>query len=214
MAVNRMGVGILAQPVAFMAAQGLPFYLAVLPVNILDGDVGPVLFMGIRAVVRAVVENSLGLSREFEIAVTDQMAKMIHGKMAVGIIVFRQGDLSVVKSLHIYLANKCQPLVISAVIDDSLSVVLPHLMTDPVMTAALMPIVLHALGADPQNLVFLVVIEPDAADAAVKAGPFMIVKNLLLVGRVKLYVGDPAVRNGLFVEKTAGGSIIYAEIAA
>ena len=64
--VYGVGVGILAHPVAFVAAQGQPVHQAFLPVHILDGDVGAVLLMGVRAIVCAVLEDGLDLAGDLD----------------------------------------------------------------------------------------------------------------------------------------------------
>ena len=57
------------------------------------------------------------------------------------------------------------------------------------------------------------VVEPDAAYAAVEAGPLVVEHDDLAVGGVELDMGDPAQGHGLLVEEFPCGGVIDAEVA-
>ena len=159
--------------------------------------------MRIRTVIRAVVTDFFDFPGILKVSVAHEVALMIHCKVAVRIIILRQSDLPVTAARKLVFADHSRAIGISAVIDNRRSVVAPHLMAYPVRGASRIPGRIPQgicpLSTDPAQCIRVAVIQPDAADSAVKTGPFVIVHDDLGIQRMELHMRDPALGDGFFI---------------
>ena len=217
MGVDRVRVSILSQPVAFMLTLRDPCESPLIPVGNDLADVFPVLLVGVRAVVRAVLPDDLYVPGELEISVADQIHGVIHGEMPVCVVIVRQRDLKIPLCGRLVSPHHRRAVFVPAVIDDDVPVVAPHLVADPVSAppcvgarAAQRVISLRPHAAD---FIRSVVVDPDPPDTAVKGRPLVVEHDDLRVRGIELDVSDPAFRNGLLIAELSAVCVVNAEIA-
>lgn len=224
--VDRVRMRVLAEPVGVMPTERNPAEDALIPVRLDLCDVGTVLSMRIRAVVGRVLALDDFLTRHPIVAVTGQIAAVVHQEVAVGIVLIRQGDFPEgagrqaigigVCKVNVTTANHRGAVSIAAVVDDAASVVRPHLMADPVLPApriaARVTLRIAAFRPDMVEDVPVVVIDVHTTDAAVEGGPLVVIHDDVRIERVELHMRDPAARDRLFIEKRTALRIIDTEV--